>query len=112
RQAPAARAERAANREFFSANEHPGELKIRDVRARDQQHANDRTEEHVKTLPVLADGRVQQTLEREASTGVRVRIFLLERGSDRVHVGVRLLEGRPGFQSTNRAETRMIIAQE
>ena len=112
RQSPAARAERAAYRQFSPAHEHSRELQVRHVRARDQQHAPDRAEQQIKTLPVSADGRFQKQLGRDSAARVRFRIFLLERNRDRLEIGAGLFQSYSRFQPAERAETGMIIAKQ
>ena len=56
----APRTECNADRHFLPPSQRPGDEKIRDVRARDQQHQANRTEQQHQSRPCLADPRIAE----------------------------------------------------
>jgi hypothetical protein len=108
RQRPAPSAARIAN--SLLRETAPRELQIRDVRAGDQQHAKHRREQQLQTVAIITDGRFKQLHSVDAPRGVCVGILLLERGGDRVEIGVRLRQSHARLESAKRREPGMIPA--
>ena len=86
-------AEREARRDFLAASGEAREQQVGDVRARNQEHAAHRAEQHQVALALLADGIVEQRhhldLRRRIDVG-RVRCAVA--GGDDVHGLARLLQ--------------------
>ena len=84
--------ERRTQRDLLCANRGAREQQVRDVRDRDQQHAADRTEEHIERARDIADEIFAQRANRGAEIGIRIRILLLERRGERGQFRLRLLD--------------------
>ena len=105
-------AEGESCRDFLAARGEPCEQKIRDVRARDEQHAADRAEEHQVTLALLADGVFQERHHLDHRRRVRIgRVGRFISARDDVHRFARALNRHAGPQPRERLEIEPAAVQ-
>ena len=95
---PAAGADRDAQRDLPLAAGAANERQVRDVRAGDQQHTQDGTEEHEQRRPDVADQDVAQPAERDAELRVRAGIRARQPRGDAVHLAPRRLQAHAAGQ--------------
>src|SRR4029077_11081356 len=94
---------RSAHCEFFAASQTACELKIRYVRARDQQDASHGRKQHAKKISVLAYRIFEQELCGNLPASVRIRIPPGKIGRDGIELRDCLLQCRSRFKA---AQTR------
>ena len=102
----------AADGEFFLAGQAPGEQKIGDVDAGDEQDEGDGTEEKPEGLLAFAGEEVVfERLDEDAPALVAFGIRLGDVGRDGVHVGLRLLDGDAGFEAGDGEEPVEVVVE-
>ena len=69
--APASGAQRQSNRDLALTRRSAGEQQVRDIRARDQEHAPDRGKQHQHWCPCVADDLVFERHQRHAGEVLR-----------------------------------------
>ena len=106
------RAERESRRNFLATRREPREQQVGDVRARDQQHAADRAEEHHVTPALLADRILEQRHHLDLRRRVHIgRVGLTIARRDDVHRFARLLERDARSKTRNRLEEEAAAIQ-
>ena len=103
-------AEREADADFLAPAREAREQQIGDVRARDQQHARDRGEQHAVGLALVADEIVLQVagehLRRRVDV-LRVRLRVARRND--VHRGAHLIHADAGLEAPDRGEKQPAV---
>jgi hypothetical protein len=102
--APAIRAERGPNGNLALSGRAARQQQVRDVGARNQEHERDRAREDEKGGPVLARQLFVERNDARAPACVARRKLRRERSRDGCHLGLRLRDGEPRFQSAERLE--------
>ncbi len=97
--AAAAGAERRTNRQLLAPAERSGEQQVADVGARDQQHEDDRAQQHAQRRSHLADDQLLQRNDGRTPAGVLLRILTLQLQRDVRHLRFRPREVDTGFHA-------------
>ncbi len=102
--------QRAADGQLFLPGHAAGQQEIGDVDAGDQEHKSDRAQQQPQgQLSLLGQEVVFQRLDPRAPSLVALRILLRDVGGDRVHIGLRLLDGDARLQSAHNQQPVEVV---
>ena len=97
-------AQRGADSDFSRARSGPGEQKIGDIGARDEQYETDGTEQNEQGRFHLADEKIAQRDHADGPTVVVFGILFCETVGDRVELSVRLIESDARLDATSQSK--------
>ena len=99
--AGAACPKRGAHGDLLPSHRAAREEKIRDIGISDQQQANDRAEEHVKSGANIADQLFSEWLDTGLQLRIRLGIFLFQGAGDGLQLRVGLRDGDARLQASD-----------
>src|SRR5262249_27924743 len=102
--ASALRAKGETHRHLMLASRRTRQQQIRNIRASDKEHANNRPEDHQQRCPHIADEFFQRRRQTHPLVCIVVRILLLETLSDYIQLGLSLRDSYARFYQTNHVQ--------